>query len=82
MFRDLATKTDIKLRDLLVPFYVAISGQTASVPLFDAMEILGRDISRARLRHAFALLGKPKSPEKKLWLKQLLEQKDQNGEAE
>jgi len=82
MFRDLATKMDIKLRDLLVPFYVAISGQTASVPLFDAMEILGRDISRARLRHAFALLGKPKSPEKKLWLKQLLEQKDQNGEAE
>ena len=82
MFRDLATKMDIKLRDLLVPFYVAISGQTASVPLFDAMEILGRDISRARLRHAFTLLGKPKSPEKKLWLKQLLEQKDQNGEAE
>lgn len=82
MFRDLATRMDIKLRDLLVPFYVAISGQTASVPLFDAMEILGRDISRARLRHALTLLGKPKSPEKKLWLKQLLEQKDQNGEAE
>ena len=31
---------------------------TAGIPLFDAMEILGRDIVRERLRHALEALGK------------------------
>ncbi len=72
MFRDIATKMDIKLRDLLPPFYVAINGHPVSAPLFDSMEILGRDICRMRLRHAVALLGGPKSEEKQHWLKELL----------
>ena len=40
-------------------------------PLFDAMEILGRDLCRARLRHALALVGKPQNDEKRKWLKTL-----------
>lgn len=54
--RALAEETGAKLRDFLRPFFVAICGSPTSVPLFDAMEILGRDICRARLRHAAGLL--------------------------
>jgi glutamyl-tRNA synthetase len=51
-FRALATELNVKFRDLLRPFFVAISGSPSWVPLFDGMVILGRDICRARLRHA------------------------------
>jgi hypothetical protein len=46
-------------------------GSPVSVPLFDAMEVLGRDLCRARLRHALALVGKPQTDEKRKWLKTL-----------
>jgi len=71
MLRDLATRTGIKFRDFLRPFFIIIAGNPISVPLFDAMEILGRDLCRARLRHALALVGKPQSDEKRRWLKTL-----------
>jgi glutamyl-tRNA synthetase len=51
-FRALATELNVKFRDVLRPFFVAIGGSPSWVPLFDAMAILGRDICRARLRHA------------------------------
>ncbi len=54
-FRALATDLNVKFRDVLRPFFVAISGSPSSVPLFDAMVILGRDISRARVRHALTI---------------------------
>jgi glutamyl-tRNA synthetase len=60
MFKDIAVELGVKLRDCLRPFFVAISGSPVSVPLYDAMEILGRDLSRARLRHALDLIGKAK----------------------
>lgn len=56
-FRLLAEQLDIKLRDFTRPFYVAISGKTASTPLFETMAILGPDLSRARLRAAIGALG-------------------------
>jgi glutamyl-tRNA synthetase len=56
-FRDLAAKLDIKLRDLLQPFYVAVTGEKASTPLFQSMEILGSDMVRMRLRWAIEALG-------------------------
>ncbi len=71
MLRDLATQMDEKLRDFLRPFFIVISGSPVSVPLFDAMEILGRDLCRARLRHAATLVGKPLSDEKRKLLKSL-----------
>lgn len=55
----LAAEMEIKFRDFLRPFFIVISGSPVSVPLFDAMEILGRDLCRARLRYALALAGKP-----------------------
>jgi glutamyl-tRNA synthetase len=56
VFKELSEKYQIKLRDFLRPFYIAIAGSATSTPLFDSMEILGRDLCRARLRHAQALL--------------------------
>jgi len=56
-FRDLAEKLDVKLRDLLLPFYVAVTGEKASTPLFQSMEILGSDMVRMRLRRAIEALG-------------------------
>jgi glutamyl-tRNA synthetase len=57
VFRDLAGKFDVKLRELTRPFYVAIAGVEASTPLFQSMEILGSDLSRMRLRRAIEALG-------------------------
>ncbi len=57
LFRDMAAKLDIKLRDLLLPFYVAVSGERSSTPLFQSMEILGSDMVRMRLRRAVEALG-------------------------
>ncbi len=42
----------IKLRDFLAPLFIAISGTTSSFSVMDAIDLLGPDMSRARLRHA------------------------------
>ncbi|HTV54909.1 MAG TPA: glutamate--tRNA ligase [Terriglobia bacterium] len=60
MFKGIAVELGVKLRDCLRPFFVVMSGSPVSVPLYDAMEILGRDLSRARLRHALGLISKAK----------------------
>lgn len=57
LFVDLAEAMDIKIRDLLNPVFVAISGKPVSPPLFDSMSILGPDMTRARIRHALDTLG-------------------------
>ncbi len=56
-FRRLSEALGLSLRDLTRPFYVAMSGDTASLPLFQSMEILGADLVRARIRHAIVALG-------------------------
>ena len=56
LFKQAAADLQLKLRHLLRPFYVAISGMPSSTPLFDSMEILGRDLCRARLRNALKLI--------------------------
>lgn len=56
-FRDMAEKLDIKLRDFLLPFYVAVTGERASTPLFQSMEILGSDMVRVRVRRGLDALG-------------------------
>jgi glutamyl-tRNA synthetase len=55
--RSLEPLIGAKFRDIVRHFYIAITGSPASVPLFDAMEILGRDLCRERLRAAIATLG-------------------------
>ncbi len=53
----IAEKEDLNLRDLLAPLFVAISGATVSLPLFESMEILGPDMTRRRLHYALEALA-------------------------
>ena len=48
---------NIKLKPFLVPLFIAITGSTASISVMDSMNLLGADMSRARLRHAIELTG-------------------------
>ena len=52
-----ADAMDVKLKDFLAPFFIAVSGSTASFSVFDAMVLLGPDMTRARIRHAIEVLG-------------------------
>ena len=47
----------IKLKPFLAPLFIAIAGSSASISVMDSMNLLGADMSRARLRHAINLLG-------------------------
>ena len=60
-----------KFRDVARPFYIAITGSPTSVPLYDAMQLLGRDIVRERLRNALDALGAPTAREQNEWKKSL-----------
>lgn len=53
----LSTETGLKIRDFLFPLFVAISGSAVSTPLFESLQILGPDLSRARLRAGLEALG-------------------------
>ena len=53
----LAEGMELKIRDFLSPIFIAIAGSSASISVMDSMELLGPDMSRARLRHAVNLLG-------------------------
>ncbi|MDF1763562.1 MAG: glutamate--tRNA ligase [Oleibacter sp.] len=55
----MAKLLDIKVRDLLPPFFIAIAGTTSTISVLDSMTLLGPDMSRARLRHAIDVLGTP-----------------------
>ncbi len=54
--RRVADETGRKIRNMVTPLYLAITGNTKSLPLFDSMELLGRSMVRQRLRHALAAL--------------------------
>ena len=51
--------------------FAAISGQASSVSVLDAMEIIGPDLTRFRLRQALEMLGGVSKKETKEWEKQL-----------
>ncbi len=55
--KDLADATAIKMKDFVAPLFVAVAGTTASFSVTDSMELLGSDMTRARLRHAIEILG-------------------------
>lgn len=57
----------VKFRDLSRVYYIAISGSTTSLPLFDSMELLGRDMVRERLRVALDVVGGVSAKEQKEW---------------
>ena len=56
-----------KFRDLARVYYVAMTGSPTSLPLFDSMELLGRDIVRERFRVALDALGGVSAKEAKEW---------------
>jgi glutamyl-tRNA synthetase len=56
-----------KFRDLARLYYTAMTGSPTSVPLFDAMELLGRDIVRERFRGALEAVVPPTAAEQKAW---------------
>ncbi|GAA4901777.1 glutamyl-tRNA synthetase [Stackebrandtia albiflava] len=51
----LVDELGIKPRKAFAPVRVAVSGKTVSPPLYESMELLGRDVSLARLRAARAV---------------------------
>jgi len=54
--RALAEETGIKAKFVFQPLRVAVSGRTVSPPLFETMELLGRDTTIERLGEAVNLL--------------------------
>ncbi len=59
--RGVAERLGKKPRDVARPFYVAITGSPTSIPLYDSMELLGRDVVRERLRNALDFLAREKA---------------------
>jgi glutamyl-tRNA synthetase len=55
--KGIADALDVKIKDFLAPLFVAIAGSSASFSVVDSMELLGPDMSRARIRHAIEVLG-------------------------
>ena len=52
----IAAELERKPREIARPFYIAITGSPTSIPLYDSMELLGRDMVRERLRNALQAL--------------------------
>jgi glutamyl-tRNA synthetase len=61
VLKSIAEALGKKVRDVARPFYVAITGSPTSIPLYDSMELLGRDIVRERLRNALEVLSREKA---------------------
>jgi len=57
VFMQLAECMGFKIRDFLFPVFMAIAGSSVSTSVIDSIAVLGLDITRARLRHAIAILG-------------------------
>lgn len=55
--KELAAQMELKIRDFLAPLFIAIAGTSASISVIDSMQMLGSDLSRARIRHAIEALG-------------------------
>ncbi len=60
-----------KPREIVRPFYVAIAGSPTALPLFESMVLLGRDLSRERIRAALTALGGVSNKEADEWRKLL-----------
>lgn len=54
--RDLAAKLNIKPSDLFMAIRIALTGKTATPPLFETMEVLGKEKTLSRLQKATSLL--------------------------
>ena len=71
IFQKIAETEEIKLKQLMPLFFVAMSGSTISLPLFDGLALLGPDLTRMRLRRALEILGESGNGLSKKGLKSL-----------
>ncbi|PIE39397.1 MAG: glutamate--tRNA ligase [Gammaproteobacteria bacterium] len=55
--KGIADHLEVKIRDFLAPFFIAVAGTSASFSVVDGMDLLGPDMTRARLREAIHVLG-------------------------
>ena len=55
--QELANTMELKIRDLLFPLFIAITGKPVSISVIDAMAVLGLVMVRARIRYALQVLG-------------------------
>jgi len=53
----MAEKMELKIRDFLFPLFIAIAGTPVSTSVIDSIAVIGKDMTRARLRHAIEVLG-------------------------
>lgn len=79
--QDLAAFMDLKIRDFLYPLFIAISGRSVSLPLFDSMVFLGPDLTRARIREALGVVGVSKKQAKRLEKQHRAFQDQRSGNA-
>jgi len=56
VFMAIAEKEEIKLKKLLPPFFIAFAGTPVSLPIFDSMELIGRDMCLRRIQYALETL--------------------------
>lgn len=56
-FKALASFHQLKIKQVLAPFFIAITGKKQSISVIEAMVLLGPDLTKARLRDAMACLG-------------------------
>ena len=54
--RAFSEKLGWKPGDLFMPLRIAVTGKAATPPLFETMQVLGREICRRRLRRAISTL--------------------------
>ncbi|MFA7330744.1 MAG: glutamate--tRNA ligase [Candidatus Delongbacteria bacterium] len=57
LFEDMVEREGANLRELLAPFFLAVTGAKVSLPLFDSCELLGADLTRRRLQEGLERLA-------------------------
>jgi glutamyl-tRNA synthetase len=65
----LSEQMEIKLRDFMPSFFIAIAGSSSSTPVMESMATLGADLTYARLRQAVEVLGGVSKKETSEWQK-------------
>lgn len=63
----IAAHFQLKMKHMMPPLFLAITGNLVATPLMDAMQVLGPELTRARLRFALELLGGASKKELKAW---------------
>jgi glutamyl-tRNA synthetase len=65
--KGVAESLGAKFRDLARVYYIAMTGSPTSLPLFESMALLGRDLCRERFRVALEALGGVSKKESEQW---------------